>query len=120
MIVDIYDLLMYAVYVIVGVGVIFYAVRKVFQWSDNNHAAVTEHTVEVVDKQTETKSGGYHPYRTGYKGEIVYYLTLKTEDGKKNRYMVSIVDFDKATVGAKGVLRLKGTRFFSFEKEDTV
>ncbi len=113
---DFYNVFMYAVYIFVGVGAVIWAVKKVFRWSENNHSPITEHTVEVLDKQTQSRTSKYHPSRTGYKAEIAYYLILKTEDGKKKRYAVPMLDFDKAVVGKKGVLKLQGTRFFSFER----
>lgn len=115
------NILSVATYVVIAaivIGGVIAAVVKIFRWSDNNHAEITEHKALLIKKQTNERI-----YRNTAVGGIparstLYYLTFRLENGKKCRFNVKITDSIKVKEGDEGILKLKGTRFVSFEKEE--
>lgn len=118
------NILSVATYVVIAaivIGGVIAAVAKIFRWSDNNHAEITEHKALLIKKQTNERI--YRNTAVGTVGGIpvrstLYYLTFRLENGKKCRFNVKITDSIKAKEGDEGILKLKGTRFVSFEKEE--
>lgn len=102
-------------------GGIITLIVKLFSWSENNHAEITEHKALLIKKQTNDRV--YRNTAVGTVGGIpvrstLYYLTFRLENGKKRRYSVNITDSIKAKEGDRGTLKLKGTRFVSFERDE--
>lgn len=117
---DVYQILLYAIPAVIVVGAIIHYGRKILRWSDNNNAELTEHKVVLIDKSEKERV--YRNKSTGGMGIPVistrYYLTFIADGGKKQRFEVPMVDYIKADYNQEGVLKLKGTRFVSFEKTE--
>ena len=115
---DIYQILIYAIPVLIIAGAVFFYGRKILRWSDNNHAEITEHEAIVVTK--ETKERIFRNYSTGGGGipamDRQEHILFRMKNGKKMKLIVDSATFIKTDEGDEGILRLKGTRFISFEK----
>ena len=117
---DIYEILFYAVPVIIIIGIIFYYGRKVLRWSENNHTEITEQKAMLIRKAE--KDQVFRNHSSGGMGIPVtttrYYLTFRTSQGKNQRFNVPMNDYIKFYEGDEGTLKLQGARYISFEKEE--
>ena len=117
---DFYQILLYVMPAVIFVGLIIHYGRKILRWSDNNNAEIKEHKALLIDKSEKERV--YSNKSTGGMGIPVtstrYYLTFIADGGKKQRFEVPMADYIKADYNQQGVLKLKGTRFVSFDKSE--
>ncbi len=115
---DIYEILMYAIPVLIVVGVVVYYGRKILRWSDNNHSEIITHEITVTEKKEKYALLGASPEKglSPASSPRRYYLTGKTKDGNIIKCQVPFDAFDRAREGDNCLITIQGTRFISFER----
>jgi len=115
---DIYEILIYAIPVLLAVGAVFYIGRKIFRWSENNHSELIKYELKITEKKEKYALLGASA-ANGLSNEASpkrYYLTGVTKDGKTVKCQVPYNAFDRAREGHTCLIAMQGTRFISFER----
>lgn len=115
---DIYEILIYAIPVLLAVGAVFYIGRKISRWSENNHSELIKYELKITEKKEKYALLGASAAK-GLSNESSprrYYLTGKTKDGKTVKCQVPYNAFDRAREGHTCLIAMQGTRFISFER----
>lgn len=110
--------LLYVLYVIGGLGVLILIIRKIFQWSKNNHSEVIKYELKIISKKEKYALLGASVAR-GLSKEASprrYYLTGETKDGQVVRCQVPYNVYDRIREDSRALVTMQGTRFIAFER----
>lgn len=96
------------------VGVfIFYAVRGISQWNQNNHSPKLTVVATVVAKRTNVS---HHHHDTHMSTSTSYYVTFQVESGDRLELRMSGRDYGTLAEGDDGKLSFQGNRYLGFER----
>lgn len=116
---DIFEILIWAIPVLIVVGILAYYGRKILSWSNNNHSEIKIYEVTVIEKKEKYALLGASAAK-GLSNEASprrYYLKCETNDGEILSCQVPYNVFDIAKEDRSYLLTMQGTRFIKIEKQ---
>ncbi len=97
---------------------LFFLVRKILRWSENNHSEVIKYDLKITGKKEKYALLGASA-ANGLSNEASpkrYYLTGETPDGQIVKCQVPFDVYDRVREGRRAMITMQGARFIAFER----
>lgn len=101
------------------IGVFAYVIiRGLSVWIHNNNSPEESVPVTVVSRRDHVSVSHHNSEGLVHSSSTTaYYVTFETQDGERMELRVPAKEFGLIVEGDRGILRYRGTRYLSFERE---
>ena len=111
---SIMQVIMLLVFVLVLGSIIVTLIRGVGEWNKNNQSPKLTVPVTVVAKRSDVDRGieTMHTFTS-------YYVTFQVESGDRMEFEISDMEYGMLAEGDRGMLTFQGTRYLSFQRNES-
>ena len=121
-----FDMMFNIVFIIIIASFVIIMVKGIGEWNKNNNSPRLTVPAKVVAKRTNVTNHSYanasdatgaHGYSTS--SSTWYYVTFQVESGDRIEFIVNGYEYGMLLEGDMGKLSFQGTRYLSFDRDNT-